>query len=255
MDRKAAAAQLDCSEQKIYKVEQGIGGLKAVEVDDLLELYGADDEASERVRAIATTARRRGSYGKVPDWSRQYFGLEQDATEIASYRGELIPGLMQTETYARVLVSTSKMVAPADVDEVVRARVRRQRLLERPDPPLVHVILGEAAVYRAASMPGGAEQLDHLIHLAEQKHVTMQAMSFRTGLHAALDVPFTLLTLTVGDDTARWVYLSDLTRGECRADESQVRAYQMTWDSLAVNAENERETLKLLKRSRDAINE
>jgi hypothetical protein len=254
LDHKAVAAGVGWPVPKIYRSETGIGALRANEIDQLLELYGADDDTSGRIRAVAGQARMRNSYGKVPDWSRQYLGLEQEATDLSFYQGELIPGLFQTEGYARALISTSKTVAPADVDEVVRARVRRHALLERDHAPAVHLVLGEATIRQAVGGPDiQAGQLERLIETAQLPHVTVQILPFTVGAHAALGNPFVLLTLDIGGRATRWVYIDDLTRGECRVDATQVRAHQLTFDSLAVNALGEGETLRLLKKSRDDL--
>lgn len=250
-DPATVAEHTGWSLQKVYRSEDGLRTQKTSEVDQLLELYGASQDAADRIRATAAVARRRGSYGKVPDWARQYVGLERDATTLAFHQEVLIPGLFQTEDYARALVSTSQVVAPAEVDEVVASRVRRGQLLHRANPPRAHLVLGQAATRRKV---GGAEVLDgqlaHLETLAELPHVTVQILPDEVGAHAALGNAFVLLSLEIGGQESRWVYLEDLTRGECRSDPAHVRAYQLTFDSLAVNALGEGETLRLLAEAR-----
>jgi hypothetical protein len=239
------------SVQKVYRSESGMHTLKPSEVDLLLSIYSAEPEVAERVRATAAVARRRGSYGKVPDWARQYVGLERDASALAFHQEVLVPGLFQTEAYARALVSTSQVVAPADLDEVVASRVRRGELLRRPNPPRVHLVLGQAATRRKV---GGAEVLDgqlaHLEEVAELPNVTVQILPDDVGAHAALGNAIVLLTLEIGGQESKWVYLEDLLRGECRSDPAHVRAYQLTFDSLAVNALGEGETLRVLGEAR-----
>jgi transcriptional regulator with XRE-family HTH domain len=247
LDQPEVADRVGWHVPKVYRSETGIGSLKASEIDQLLELYGATPEVAERVRVIAAQARRRGSFGKVPDWARQYVGLERDATELAFHQGELVPGLFQTENYARALVSTSMVVSKADVDQIVESRMRRRELLSRDNPPRIHLVLGEAALVRRV---GGAEvlaeQLEYLAQVAKLPHVTLQVLPFDIGEHASIGNGFVLLTLNIGNGEARWVYLDDLTRGECRSDPAQVRAYQLTFDSLQVNAAGEGETLRLI---------
>jgi transcriptional regulator with XRE-family HTH domain len=253
LDREAVAQETGWHVSKVSRMESGQITLKVAEVDQLLALFNADDAAAERAREAGLHARKRGSYGKVPDWSRQFLGLEQDATELSLHQGELIPGLFQTEDYARRLIATSVMVAPADVDKVVEARMRRRALLERADPPRVHLVLGEAALHRQVGGPKVlAEQLDYLATVARLPHVTMQVLPFSSGEHAALGLGFTLLTLDIGGRT-QWVYLEDLTRADCLPDANHVLAYRMTFDSLAINALGERETIATLEQSRDAL--
>jgi hypothetical protein len=254
LDHQTVAERVDWHTPKVYRSETGIGGLKATEIDQLLELYGASAEAADRIRPVAAQARRRGSYGKVPDWARQYVGLEKDATDLGFYQGEVVPGLFQTEAYARAIVSTSMVVSRVDVEQVVTSRMRRRDLLSRDNPPRIHLVLGEAALHRPV---GGsavlAEQLAYLAEVAEVPHVTFQIIPYSVGAHAAIGNGFVLLTLDIGGTESRWVYLDDLTRGECRSDQAQVRAYQLTFDSLRVNALGEGETLRLIKQSIDGL--
>jgi hypothetical protein len=239
---------------KLYSIEAGKVTIKAAEVDGLLGFYGVGETRAEQVREIASHARRRIRYGKIPDWNRQYVGLEQDATLIKVYEGELVPGIGQIEPYAKALISTSVTVARADVEPVVAARMRRRSVLERPNPPQVHLVLGEAAIRRTV---GGREtlkdQVEHLIALAELDNFTIQIMPFSAGEHAALGVGFTLLTVPIGDEDTQWVYLESLTRADCVPEPSTVQPYELTFQSLVVNALGERETLALLREVRDTL--
>ncbi|WP_084628240.1 helix-turn-helix domain-containing protein [Amycolatopsis nigrescens] len=248
------AETLGWDASKLYRVEQGQNTLKATEVDELLRLYKADKTTAERIKVIAADARKRGSYGKVADWSRHYYGLEQDATELAFHQDVLVPGLFQTKDYARALIGTSKTMAPSDVDQAVETRIKRQSLLHRTKPPAVHLVLGEAALHQQVGGPAVlAEQLDHLAQLARLPHITVQLFPFSGGAHASLGQGFILLTLEIGGEPTRWVYLSDLTRGECRSDQARVRVYQLTFDSLVADALGEAETIARLEQARDGL--
>jgi hypothetical protein len=138
----------------------------------------------------------------------------------------------------------------------VKTRIARQKLLTKPGAPRVHLVLGEAALKR--QIGGEAvhrEQMAHLIELAGLPNVVLQVLPFKVGAHAALGTDFTLLTVDIGGQDSRWVYLEDLTRGECRSEERHVSVYQLTFDSLVANALGEAETIRLLSRSRDGISE
>jgi transcriptional regulator with XRE-family HTH domain len=254
LDREAVAAHIGWHLSKVSRLETGQITLKATEVDQLLDLFKADESVSAQVRDVGQHARKRGSYGKVPDWSRQFLGLEQDASELSIYQGEVIPGLFQTEAYARALISTSVTVAPADEEKVVAARIRRQTLLAQENAPKVHVVLGEAALLRQV---GGQkviiDQLARLIELAKLPHVTIQILPFSAGEHAALGVGFTLLSLDIGNEPTTWVHVEALTKSDCLPDPGHVRVYRLTFDRLAINALGERESLTRLKRAKDAL--
>lgn len=253
-DRPEVLAHLGWDTWKLSRIETGDVTPRVKELEEMLALYGVDEEDAERVRVTATFARKRARYGKVPDWSRQYLGLEQDAAELSFYRDELVPGLLQTERYARALLATSKILAPADIDGTAEARMRRQAILDRPSPPKVHVVLGEAVTRRQVGGADGlAEQLDKLAALATRPEITIQVLPFTVGEHPALGQAFVLLSLSVARGPAKWVYLDDLTRGECRSDTTQVNYYQQTFDSVVVDALGKAETIRLLEQSRDSL--
>lgn len=235
---------------KISRIEQGQATLQAAELERLLELFQPPAADAERVRSLAAQARKRGSFGKVPDWSRQYLGLESDADALMTWDSELIPGLVQTEEYARAIVSTSVVVAPADIDQTVQARLRRQSLVTRSDPPQLNIILGEAALRREV---GGADvlrrQLEHLRSVATLPHVTLQILPFTSGEHAAMGTSFTLLRLELEDATFTYAYLESLTRADCLDGAQHVEVYQMVIERLRIAAMGQRETLTALDRA------
>ncbi|MEU6130612.1 helix-turn-helix transcriptional regulator [Saccharopolyspora sp. NPDC047091] len=235
---------------KVSRVEQGQATLQVTEVDKLLTLFNVKDADSDRVRALAQQARKRGSFGKVPDWSRQYLGLESDADTLTIWDAELIPGLVQTESYARAVVSTSVVVATADIDQTVKARLRRQHLVTRPEPPQLNIILGEAALRREIGGPAVLrEQLLHLRTIATLPHVTLQVLPFKSGEHAALGTSFTLLRLNLEGVAFTYAYLEDLTRADCLDGDQHVQVYELVAERLRIAALGQRETLETLDRA------
>jgi hypothetical protein len=228
--------------------------LQTAELDQLLRLFSAEPGDAERIRSLGQEARKRGSFGKVPDWSRQYLGLESDADALMIWDAELVPGLVQTEDYARAIVSTSVVVAPADVDQTVKARIRRQSLVTRAAPPQLNIILGEAALRREIGGPKILRaQLEHLRNLATLPHVTLQVLPFSSGEHAALGTSFTLLRLDLEDVTFTYAYLEDLTRADCLDGHQHVQVYEMVIERLRIAAMGQRETLEALDRAIDDL--
>jgi transcriptional regulator with XRE-family HTH domain len=234
VSRDAAAREVGWHLSKLSKVEQGQATVKSTEITALLGLYNASPEDSERVRELGTHARKRGNFGKVADWARQYLAFEADARAVYAYDTELVHGLFQTRAYADAIVSTSAVVAAVDVPRVVDARIRRKALFERQPAPAVHLVLGEAALRRQVGGPAVlAEQLRYLLELADQQNVTIQVLDFAAGQHAALGSGFTLLDLEVGAITKTWVYLEDLTRADLLDGASHVHAYRLAFSNLA----------------------
>jgi transcriptional regulator with XRE-family HTH domain len=247
VSREDAAAKLRWHVSKVSKIEQGQATLKPDEITALLTFFEATEEDAQRVEEIGAHARKRGSFGKVADWARQYLGLESDARSLAIYDTELIHGLFQTREYAHAVVSTSAVVAAVDVSRVVDSRLRRQSLLDRENPPEIHLILGEAALRREI---GGkavlARQLQHLVKVSKRPNVTLQVLPFSAGQHASLGSGFTLLDVAVGTSAKSWAYLEDLTRADLLDGESHVNAYRLAFRTLTETALSERETIKML---------
>src|SRR5690606_7762187 len=119
-DRAEVAARLGWYPGEGRRVEQGTATVSATEIDALVSFLDADPATADRIRRLGTEARKRGSYGKVSDWTRTYVGMEAGASEIDIFAEELIPGLLQTEDYAREVAKESLVTKAADVDQLVK---------------------------------------------------------------------------------------------------------------------------------------
>lgn len=245
LSREDLADRFGWHATKVSRIEQGQATVAADEVNNLLDLFEASEETAERVRKLGQEARKRGSYGKVPDWARGYIGMESDADRLRVYDAELVSGLLQTERYAKAVIATSVVVAPAEIDRTVGNRIKRHELLTRENAPEIHVIFGEAALYRQVGGPDVLqEQLRHLKDVASLPNVTLQVLSFAAGEHAALGTGFTLLDLY--DVGATYVYLEDLTSSDFWDKRAHTDVYELVFSRLGVAALSERETLAAL---------
>jgi transcriptional regulator with XRE-family HTH domain len=199
-----AAAALACDTSKISRIEHGRSGLKVAELERLLDLYQVTGPERQELLDIGKEARQRGRrklYGDtLPGRFRRFIDLEAAATEIRCYEGELVPGLLQTEDYARALIRTALFGADqTEVDRRIKIRMDRQAILTRdtPPPPRLWCVLGEAAFARPI---GGPEvlraQIEHLLHaIAEPTTVTVQVLPFSVGAYPGLGGSFCLFSL------------------------------------------------------------
>ncbi|MGH3865063.1 MAG: helix-turn-helix domain-containing protein [Pseudonocardiaceae bacterium] len=199
-----AAAALDCDTSKISRIEHGRSGLKVAELERLLDLYQVTGPERQELLDIGKEARQRGRrklYGDtLPGYFRRFIDLETDATEIRCYEGELVPGLLQTENYARALIRTALFGADqAEVERRIKIRMDRHAILTRdaPPPPRLWCVLGEAVFARPI---GGPEvmraQMEHLLQsTTEPATVTVQVLPFSVGAHPALGASFILFSL------------------------------------------------------------
>jgi transcriptional regulator with XRE-family HTH domain len=193
------ASALGWSLSKLSRLESGEVGLQDADASPLLKLYGVEDaEEIKQIRRLARQSRQPGwwqSYGEsVPSWFKTYVGLEQDASKIRNFQPELVPGLLQTEDYARAVVRAAHPSETGEqIDRRVDLRLERQSILTRPSPPAVWVIIGEAVLRRPIGSPSVmAAQLERLAALGEEPHVTVQLLPFDAGAHASMDSSFVL---------------------------------------------------------------
>jgi transcriptional regulator with XRE-family HTH domain len=201
MTIKLAAAELEWSEPKLWRIETGQTSLRSLDVEAMCRLYGAPADLTEALMGLAKETKARGwwhAYGDViPDGFDVYIGLEEAAGELDWYESELVPGLLQTEDYARTVITADNPgVAQDEIDRRVHVRVARQALLSRPAArPELRVILNEAILRRPVGGPKVmAQQLTQLAEISELSSVFMRVVPFSAGLHrGVMSGPFVIL--------------------------------------------------------------
>ena len=230
------------SRSKISRMERGRVGFKDRDVADLLTLYGITDERMRAdLLAVARQANAPGWWSKygdiLPDWFESYLGLEAAASVIRTFELQFVHGLFQTEAYARAVTLLGHRAAPAEeIDRRVSLRLKRQDLLISPEPPRTWAVIDEAALRRPVG--GGAVmrgQLDRLIEVAELPHVTIQAMPFGRGGHAAAGGSFTILRFGEAD-LPDVVYIEQLTSALYLEKRDDVDHYAEVMDRLGAEA-------------------
>jgi hypothetical protein len=126
--------------------------------------------------------------------SLSFFGLEAAASLILDYNALLVPGLLQTEEYARELLSKIFGYSADEIDRRWDARSRRQGLHERPTPPEMLYLLDEAVVRRSTAIPGVMRrQLEYLVEMNDRDRISIRVIPFGAGVHPGMTGPFILL--------------------------------------------------------------
>ncbi|MEU1732883.1 helix-turn-helix transcriptional regulator [Streptosporangium sp. NPDC020145] len=249
-----AGETIRASRSKISRLELGRTGFKQRDVADLLTLYGLTDEAERAtLLAMAKQASRRGWWHPysdlVPSWFDAYLGLEQAADVIRGYEVQLIPELLQTEDYARAAIRLAHQDATsAECERRVELRMRRQRILHRPNAPRLWTVIDEAALRRPV---GGTAvmraQLEHLVAVTGLNHVTVQVLPFSAGGHAACGGPVTILRMPE-QQLPDVVYLRQLIGAACPDRPSDVQRFWHVMNQLVVQAEPALMTRDILHR-------
>ncbi|MGW6272875.1 helix-turn-helix domain-containing protein [Streptomyces sp. NPDC055060] len=180
---------------------------------------------------------------QLPPWFQQFAELEAKATYISTYQAQLVYGLLQTEGYARAVLASGM---PRKLDELLAARMERQRILERERPPLSLVVLDEAVLHRPI---GGRrvmrEQLSHLLGFVDRRWVSIQVLPYAAGEHSSLVGSFT--SLRFGDDP-ELVYTEDLISGHMTANPETVREAARRYANLQAAALPEGKSAELISR-------
>ena len=249
LTQATAADALDWSMSKLVRIEAGSVGVSITDLRALLALYGVDD--ADQVEELVTMARASkerpwfSKYEKVltPAFA-QYLGYEESASVIRGFQPLTIPGLLQTDDYARAVIEASRV---DQVDERVELRTIRQDLLERPDRPEIYYVVDEAALHRSV---GGAavmrSQLRHLRDLALEPRLSVRVIPFSAGAHTSMKGSFTILEFADWDEDV--LYLE--TPGgsvTSREDQNVIADYRVNFELLTAAALNEQESVALIE--------
>ncbi len=246
-----AAEAIRGSHSKISRMEHGRVGFKERDVADLLTLYGVTD-AEERA-ALLNLAREANTPGWwhaysdiLPAWAEPYVGLEAAASVIRTYQIQFVPGLLQTEGYARALIRQGSASTEQEIARRGELRASRQEVLRRPDAPQLWAVVDEGALRRpVGSRAIIREQLGHLIEMAGHPAVTLQIMPFSGGAHPAMGGPFTILRFAE-PDLADVVYIEQLTSALYLDKPAEVDSYLEVMEQLCLHAEPVASTPQLL---------
>jgi transcriptional regulator with XRE-family HTH domain len=247
-----AGFEIRASRSKISRVEHGRVGFKVRDVEDLLTLYGVTDERERhRMLVLAQQANNQGWWAKyddiMPDWFESYVGLEQATSLIRTYELQFVPGLFQTEDYARaVTVLGHRSAPPSEIERRVGLRMQRQDLLATPDPPRIWAVIDESALRRPV---GGRDvmraQLSHLVEVADLPRVTLQVMPFSQGGHPAAGGSFTIMRFAE-PDLPDIVYIEQLTGALYLDRRDEADNYMEVMNRLSAEAETPADSTDLL---------
>jgi hypothetical protein len=207
--------------------------------DDLLGAGGALTELYDQL----SPAFRERSY---PTWFGRWPDIEAAARSLRTFEPVIVPGLLQTERYARAVLSTRVGDTPDEIDELVAARMRRQEILACEDPPTLWAIFDEQCLRRCV---GGAEtmreQCAHLCEMAVRPGVVMRVIPLSTGVHQGLNgAGFVIADLSGGSQVA---YQDTAVSGQVIEDDGDIEALRLTWDTLLSEALPRTATLEILQ--------
>ncbi|GAA2616952.1 helix-turn-helix transcriptional regulator [Streptomyces axinellae] len=202
-----AGRALDVTHATIRRMEKAEVGLKVPYVEKLLRTYGVEEpDELEAFIALAREANQPGWWHRyrdvLPEWFSVFVSLESESQVIRAYEPHYVPGLLQTESYARAVLRAGMPHAPeGEIKRGVALRMERQSVLTRDeDPPLLWAVVDETVLRRQI---GGTEvmreQIDHLLQVTERTNVALQVMPFSAGPHPAMYGPFHLFRFPIDE--------------------------------------------------------
>jgi hypothetical protein len=254
VSREDAGWEIRASESKISRMELGRVSFKERDVEDLLTLYGqVDTDERERLLALARQANTPGwwhRYGDVlPNWFQSYLGLEAAASLIRTYEVQFVPGLLQTADYARSVVLLGHGRAKAEeIDRRVDLRMRRQKILDRPEAVQLWAVIDEAVLRRpVGSRSTMRGQIQALIDATQRQSVHLQVLPFQVGGHSAAGGAFSILRFP-DQELPDIVYVEQLSSALYLDKRDDVELYVDAMERLCVEADPPERAADTLRR-------
>ncbi|MEU4995440.1 helix-turn-helix transcriptional regulator [Streptomyces sp. NPDC021622] len=253
LKREEAARILRVAPATVRRMELAEVALKIPYLQLLLKSYGITDEEAEGFVMLAEEANKPGWWQRfhdiLPGWFSMYVSLEGAASLIRSYEPHFVPGLLQTEEYARAVMRSGAIgqTNPDDIERYVALRMERQALLTREDAPRLWIVMDETALRRPVGGPDVMrEQLDKLLESVELPHVTLQIAQFSAGPHPGTYGPFVLFRFAM-PELPDMVYSEYLTGAVYLDARGEVATHLEVMDRMAAQAATAHRTKEILR--------
>ncbi|MFF3264615.1 helix-turn-helix domain-containing protein [Streptomyces sp. NPDC002932] len=251
LTREEVTAQTGVNGVTLYRIEKAISRPQKRTLQALLDLYEASEAQRKDLLALQSRSQDQGwlrpYHSELPEEYTAYIGFEAEARTVRNYESLFVPGLAQTERYARAVI---KGVLPTasqeDVERRVQARIERQAVLTKSEPLQLWAIMDEAAVRR---MVGGravmVEQARHLCQLAEEPQVTLQLIPLAKGAHPGMTGSFVHMDFP-DPQNPELVYVDTPAGDLFLESETEIRRYKSMFEHLQAVALDPSESVKLL---------
>ncbi|MFF5726524.1 helix-turn-helix domain-containing protein [[Kitasatospora] papulosa] len=250
MTAEEVAERLLVSQSKISRLENGRRSISQRDVRDLCGVYEvADHRVVDSLMQMAKDSRQQGwwhAFGDIP--YSVYIGLETDAESLRVYEPQIVPGLLQTRSYAEALINGALPEAPpSDIEKRVNVRARRQDRVNAPEHPLrLWAVIDESALRR---LVGGKqvmlEQLEHLVEQSKLPHVTVQVLPFEMGAHPGINGQYAILEFPDAADSSV-VYIEGVTSDLYLEKANDVQRYSVMYEHLRAQALNVDQTREFI---------
>ncbi len=236
------AERLGLAPSTLSRIETGKAPTRTAYLTAMLDMYDvAESVQRQGLLNMAREGHRKGWWAAwedvLPTGFDVYVGLEAEAASVRAYESLVVHGLLQTESYARTVMTTVRRRQTADqIERLVDLRMQRQAVLSREDPLDLWVILDEAVLQRPIGSPElMRRQLMHLADACQRPNVTIQVLPFSSGAHACLNGPFAIISFPERSD-ADVVYAESVAGQAYVEREGDVRFRAEAFDLLRAAA-------------------
>ncbi|MEU7654596.1 helix-turn-helix transcriptional regulator [Micromonospora taraxaci] len=185
------------------------------------------------------TSRRRD-----PIWFRPWQEIEREAVSLRWFESTVLPGLLQTEAYARAVLSGAGLIPRGDVERLLTVRLGRQGVLRRDDPPQFTAVVDEAVIRRPVG--GGSTMREQLLAVAAacaEPHIRVHVVPSTVGAYAGLNGPF---VIAHSDDHRVAGYLDNQLQGQVASDPDDIAAMMAAWENVRGEALSHRQSVDLI---------
>ncbi len=253
MTLEDAAKVLECSISKISRMETGHVKARPRDIRDLLDAYGlVDDQKRNALLNLARNADQQDwwvSYSDVLSGHYlHYLTLEADAAWLHTFEPQCVPGLLQTEDYARAIIAAGRIEdSPENIEKLVKVRMARQEILFRANPVRLWAVLDEGVLRRKV---GGAkvmrDQLRRLADAATMPNITIQVLTYDVGAHPGMTGPFVLIGFPEGDHPDV-IFLEDMSSSLYLENDGDLHRYTLAFDHIRAEALSPRRSEELIR--------
>ncbi|MFG1608655.1 helix-turn-helix domain-containing protein [Actinoplanes sp. NPDC049265] len=257
--RGASVAQLlGWSESKLSRIETARTGISEPDLDRLLSTYDAHPEIRDRLHHLARRGRDRVWWtpyrSSVPAPYDEFVALEAEAIALEEWETQIVPGLLQTDEYARAVIEVGAGISdPETIQRRLALRMARQTVLVRDPPPRLTVVLDESVLHREVGGPGVLRrQLQRLREASLRPAVELLVLPFSSGAHAAQPESFMILEFA-GNARGPIVHSEGLTGGVFHLKDDEVRIFREAFDDVRARALDAERSRELITRSGERL--
>lgn len=244
LTQRDVAVAMDWSPSKVNRIEAGTVAVSINDLRALLAYFDIHDPGvvSELIHVAKDSKRSSLAGGSTSDQDSEstYLAQERAAAVVRQYELALIPGLLQTEDYLRAVFADARLEEGSRLEDRVRGRLERQRVLDQSVPPKMFFIIDEAVLHRPVGGPRTmSQQRERLLELGSRRNISIQIVPFARGAYPGLFGPFVLLDLDHGSSR---LYLEGRSEALVRDDGEEAGRYldhfQLMEHKLATDADH-----------------